>query len=362
MIEKLYESYDDNNYYIENNKKKLAHDNAAVISGMLTFFIGVSVFFVALAMAFGSGIVPYFKYVPSILVLLILMGIHRFLGLRITSSFNAVRVYCLIVYGFVIMAFSIADSVIYNESRAVFFPVAIVLFSALYMDYMWVVTLFKIVLAIAFLIVDNHFKSRGIFVNDVTVTALAILGSLFGYSTMIHYALERKEDNMELVSKSQTDLLTGLLNKVSFQERCTEYLDGRVLGAKCTLFIFDLDDFKNVNDKFGHQTGDKTLKLFADILRGYFHPDDVIGRIGGDEFMVLVLGEMPEGFAERRCRSVIHELKTSEVDGNKGVTCSIGIAEDTQGHGFDELYKLADSALYKSKQNGKARFYFEKAI
>ena len=72
--------------------------------------------------------------------------------------------------------------------------------------------------------------------------------------------------------------------------------------------------------------------------------------------MVLVLGDMPEGFAERRCRSVIHELKTTNIDGAIGITCSIGIAEDTQRRSFEELYNAADSALYRSKESGKAKF------
>ncbi len=360
MIEKLYQSYDENNYYISTNMKKLAHDNAAVIGSLLTFFIVVSVFFVSGALLFGKGEVPYAKFIPTILVLLILLFIHRFLGNKMEDSFNKSRIYCLIFYCFIIMGFSIAEIIIYGDTRAVFFPVAIVLFSAVYMDYVLIATIYKVALAAVFLFGDFKLKGNGVFINDAIVSLLAILASMFVFSTVIKNSFERREENMELVSKSQTDLLTGLLNKMSFQERCEEYLSKRVIGAKCTMFIFDLDDFKEVNDKFGHQTGDKTLKLFAEILKGYFHPDDVIGRIGGDEFMVLVLGEMPEGFADRRCRSVIHELKTTEVDGNKGVTCSIGIVEDTQGNNFEELYKRADAALYKSKKNGKARFYFEK--
>ncbi len=362
MIEKLYESYDDNTYYIDTNKKKLAQDNTNVVGGMLTFFIGVSIMFVAIAMAFGNGIDQYVKYIPAILILFILLFIHRAVKPKIGEKFAIVRIYALLIYSVVILAFSIADAVIYTESRAVFFPVSMVLLSCLYLDYLHILALYKIVLAIVFLIIDYNLKSKVLFLNDVSIMILVIPTSLFAYTAIIHNMVERREDNMKLVNKSQTDLLTGLLNKISFQEKCEEYLTMRVIGAKCTMFIFDLDNFKDVNDNYGHQTGDKVLKLFAEILRGYFHPDDIIGRIGGDEFMVLVLGEMPEGFAERRCRSVIHELKTSEIDGLKGVTCSIGIAEDTQGKNFDELYKMADAALYKSKENGKARFYFEKTV
>ena len=76
MIEKLYESYDDNNYYIETNKKKLAHDNLAVVGGMLAFFLFISVLFVAMALAFGNGLVAYVKYFPAIGVLAILLVVY----------------------------------------------------------------------------------------------------------------------------------------------------------------------------------------------------------------------------------------------------------------------------------------------
>lgn len=358
MLEKIYQSYDDNNYYIDMNKKRLAGENAYTVGGMLTFFIALSVIFTTFALALGNGIPHYVGFLPAIGVLVILFFINRFVTGK-ELSFGLVRVYALFVYTLVIVAFSYADIYIYQESRAVFFPVAIVLLSALYMDYFWVMCLYKVVMGIAFIVMDSHFKSDSLFINDITVTALSVLASMFCFSAIIHSSLSRHEDSVQLVKKSQTDLLTGLLNKVSFEEESRNYLGRRVLGARCMLFIFDLDNFKNVNDKYGHQIGDKTLKLFSEILKGYFHPDDVIGRVGGDEFMVLVLGEMPDGFVDRRCRSIIHEFRTTEIDDAKGFTCSIGIVEDTQGHSFDELYKAADAALYKAKYGGKAKYILE---
>ena len=359
MIEKLYESYDNCNYYIDTNKKKLAHDNAGVVGGVLTFFAIVSVIFVAVALAFGDGITHYGIFIPAIIVLGVLIIANNIIYSKLVYDFGKVRIYAFTFYAILILAFAMADVHTYNYSRAVFFPVAIVLLSTLYMDYFWVVAIYKVILAVIFLIYDFYMKDFYVFRSDLTIAILAVIASMFCYSVMISISLSRHEDNEQLVKKSQTDLLTGLLNKISFEEKCKSYLESRVLGAKCTMFIFDMDDFKDVNDNFGHQTGDKVLKLFSEILRGYFHPDDIIGRVGGDEFMVLVLGDMPDGFAERRCRSVIHELKTTDVDGDKGITCSIGIAEDTQGHSFDELYNKADEALYKAKEGGKARFVKE---
>ena len=361
MLEKIYQSYDDNNYYIDMNKKRLAGENAYTVGGMLTFFIALSVIFVTFAIAVGDGIPNYTGFLPAIGVLVLLFAVNKLVTKK-ERSFGLIRIYTLFVYTLIIVAFSFADIYIYPQSRAVFFPVAIVLLSALYMDYFWVMCLYKVCMGIVFILMDARFKSDALLINDITITALSVLASMFCFSAIIHSSLTRHEDSVQLVKKSQTDLLTGLLNKVSFEEECSDYLSRRVVGARCMLFIFDLDDFKDVNDKYGHQTGDKTLKLFSEILKGYFHPDDVIGRVGGDEFMVLVLGEMPDGFADRRCRSIIHEFRTTEVDEAKGFTCSIGIVEDTQGHTFDELYKAADAALYKAKQEGKARYILDRCV
>ena len=356
MIQKIFESYDDNNYYIDVNKKKLAHDNLAIVGGMLTFFLIVSVFFVALAIAFGDGIAEYVEYLPAVGVLAVLRLVYVWISKRKDYDFNVTRIISILFYALVILAFSIADAVIYSQSRAVFFPMSVLVFSVLYMDYFWVRILFKLFITVVFLVVDAHIKSQILIVNDVVIAVLTILASIFSYSTMIRMTLSRHEDSQQLVQKSQTDLLTGLLNKVSFEEKCDEYLSKKMLGGKCTMFFFDLDDFKHINDNYGHQTGDKVLKLFSEILQGYFHPDDLIGRVGGDEFMVLVLGEMPESFVERRCRSVLHELKTTNVDGAGGITCSIGIAESTQNMTFKELYDISDKALYMAKESGKAQY------
>ncbi len=356
MIQKIYESYDDSNYYINYNEKKLATENLKTIGGMLTFFIAVSVVFVALAMGFGNGLRSYYKFFPPVGILVVLAFINAAVVRRGINRFRGVRAYAFVIYAMVILSFSFADARIYTESRAVFFPAAILVICSLYTDYMFVMIGYKVVLTIAFIFIECHYKTANLIINDATVALFAIIVSSFCQVEVVRSALGTTEDNLELVHKSETDLLTGLLNKLSFENRCRDYIDRKMAGAKCTMFIFDLDDFKLVNDNYGHQAGDDVISTFSQILQGYFHPDDLIGRIGGDEFMVFVLGEMVDGFAERRCRSILHELKTTQIGEVKGVTCSIGIVEDTQRTTFEELYKKADEALYKAKEGGKAQF------
>ncbi len=356
MIQKFFQYYDDSEYYIEANRKKLASDNMSVIGGMLTFFVCVSLMFILVAIAFGGGVAPYEKYFPAALAVIGATMLHKAITNVISNDFIKVRIYALFVYSVVTISFSVADCIIYPSSRAVFFPSALIVMTMLYMDRIGYILLFKAILTAVFIIIDFRIKGNQVVINDLTVAVLAIIASGFSYMATISNILTRREDSINLVKKSQTDLLTGLLNKVSFEEKCSEYLDRKMNGAKCTMFIFDLDDFKHVNDQFGHAAGDKVIKFFAETLRGYFHPDDIIGRIGGDEFMVLVLGDMSEDFADKRCRSVLHELKTSNIDGITGMTCSMGFVIETKKVTFDEIYKMADEALYQAKENGKAQY------
>ncbi|MBR2520248.1 MAG: diguanylate cyclase [Selenomonadaceae bacterium] len=88
--------------------------------------------------------------------------------------------------------------------------------------------------------------------------------------------------------KAETDKLTGLLNKITFENICREYIQNISAGELAALFVIDLDNFKKANDTYGHQFGDLILKKFAEALRDNFKTDGVVGRFGGDEFVILL--------------------------------------------------------------------------
>lgn len=162
----------------------------------------------------------------------------------------------------------------------------------------------------------------------------------------------------EVSDKSRQDLLTGLCNKLTFETESIEYLNKRPEGEIAVLLIFDFDNFKHVNDHYGHQTGDEVLKAFAKILVRSFRGYDIIGRIGGDEFMALMLDMDYEnvGRADEIAGEILRSLRELKVGEAGPFSCSIGIGTDGTGYGFQELYNLADSALYEAKERGKACF------
>lgn len=151
------------------------------------------------------------------------------------------------------------------------------------------------------------------------------------------------------------DSLTGLLNKSSAQEELAKVCKTST-GA---LMMIDLDSFKLVNDIHGHSMGDKILISFADIIRDALRPADVIGRMGGDEFIAFCHGMLDERGIEHKSEFINENLvKTAKEligeDMNIPLGASIGCAlAPKHGTDFKELYNKADKALYVVKQNGK---------
>ena len=119
--------------------------------------------------------------------------------------------------------------------------------------------------------------------------------------------------------------------------------------------LIDIDDFKKVNDDFGHLVGDRTLIRVADILRRKLRPEDVITRWGGEEFAVLIEGETLKSAAEtaQKIREAVEEdMMLGEILG-RPLTVSIGVGELTTLESQDGLIHKVDEALYKAKRTGK---------
>ena len=161
-----------------------------------------------------------------------------------------------------------------------------------------------------------------------------------------------------LVSESELDKLTGFLNKTAGTQKTAE-LCGTKAGA---LLIIDIDNFKSVNDLYGHETGDKVLVLFSETLRRNTRADDVICRVGGDEFMAF-FPNIPD---EEKAAAVVKRVSDRFTDGAKRLLgndhdiplgISVGVAlTPIHSTNFETLFRYADSTMYKVKKNGKHGF------
>ena len=160
------------------------------------------------------------------------------------------------------------------------------------------------------------------------------------------------EENKDLISqmsfKAHHDILTGIYNRNFFEQQVEIFLQGGV--DICFAFI-DLDNFKYVNDNYGHEAGDKILIDFTKILKNFFKGADLIARYGGDEFMVAMIE------CEKTCvKEVLEKLikKANEKFKKYNIGVSIGVSFfPEESKKFSELIKIADKRMYKIKQSGK---------
>lgn len=164
-----------------------------------------------------------------------------------------------------------------------------------------------------------------------------------------HYMVEYEK----LEVKAQTDPLTSLLNKSATEENIKQCLIKEYSGQKHALLLVDIDNFKNINDSFGHLVGDEILRRIAHIISSEFREDDIVGRIGGDEFLILLRNVPNMSIIESKARLLLNAF-SKEMIGNSRLSASIGIAVYSEhGKNFQKLFHKADMALYAAKQQGK---------
>lgn len=171
--------------------------------------------------------------------------------------------------------------------------------------------------------------------------------------------LEKKtQEVLDIQSKSQKDALTGLWNRAYTEKLVDEKMNN---GDKGAVFMMDMDNFKAINDNYGHMAGDKALKMFAETMEKYAREGDVLCRIGGDEFVVYISDYKDEANLRNRASDMISEMvrKIDDCKFDTNTSVSVGIAvAPTDGEDFKTLYNAADKALYYVKQNGKNSYHF----
>lgn len=173
---------------------------------------------------------------------------------------------------------------------------------------------------------------------------------------------EEKCKELELIYKSEHDVLTELYNKATTEKLIADYLlTDKAKATKHAFIIFDIDYFKHINDNFGHAFGDVVLSEVARKIKELFREDDILGRIGGDEFAVFMKAIPNTQVVSIKANEMCEAVRESYTQNGKEykISISIGIAiYDKYGSNYEELYKHSDTALYFSKRNGRNQYSF----
>ncbi len=235
------------------------------------------------------------------------------------------------------------------------------------------ITLFNVYLLIKSQIYDTVFVSSLIVFLQLVSPVFILLGlyivlffaiqtgRLLGYkekTEVLQVQIEESEKQFEKMRiKAERDPLTGLYNKEVTSILIENYIAAHKNNNLCALFIIDIDYFKEVNDQKGHMYGDEVLIDLASKLSKIFRSDDIVGRIGGDEFMVFMKNVISEEAITSKADEVCKEFYQTYMAKNnttKNFSASVGIAfYPRDGVTMSELYLKADEALYKVKENGR---------
>lgn len=174
---------------------------------------------------------------------------------------------------------------------------------------------------------------------------------------------KRKRNELVMENRMLCDSLTGLLNKETACKRIEEFLESDESNSHNAdklhaLMIIDIDNFRVINDTLGHTFGDSVIQEFASDIKSSFRDTDIVGRIGGDEFIILMKNvtiKSASKKAGRLCRSLVKKYSIHKR--NISLSCSIGVAFfGKDADCFDDLYQYADIAMYSAKVNGRCSY------
>lgn len=196
-------------------------------------------------------------------------------------------------------------------------------------------------------------KDGNTFFAHIIATVLKVKENPFGVVLNFFDITEKKELEKRLIEASITDYLTGLYNRRFLDQilRREKAMADRY-NTPFSIILLDLDNFKIINDVFGHHVGDKVLVEVANTIKNNLRATDISGRWGGEEFLII----LPNSDLEKalkvaeKLRNFIYQLKVSPVE---GISASFGVSQYKKGEPYEETIKRADLALYKAKSEGK---------
>jgi len=208
--------------------------------------------------------------------------------------------------------------------------------------------------------------------DDATIALSAVKGGAQDYLVKgrldrelllrsMHYSIERKRYQVQLEHQANYDSLTGLPNRTLLHDRLKQAVYAQRTPRNIAVVFMDLDHFKFVNDSLGHSVGDKLLKAMGERLRATLREGDTVGRVGGDEFVLILADQNNEEVIFRAMQRITAKVaEPITIEGQElYVTCSAGISLYPQdGPDVDTLLKNADAAMYRAKEHGRSNFQF----
>lgn len=293
-----------------------------------------------------------FMYLGITLVFLIGIGINKFYIEKNEKSILPVF-YVMIIATYI---FAVLLGTLKMDSGAATIFVMIAVLPIFILNKPWKIDILTVLAATFMGIMSFHHKDITTATRDTINAYIFTLCSLLISYLTVHTKVENILSKAKLIEQGRRDNLTHVLNRGAIQEKAEEYLHKEdSVGA---MLLMDLDNFKGINDNYGHAQGDEVLVEMADILVDVFDSIGYVGRIGGDEFIVFIPDEIGHNELLAKANQAIDQMTKTygEGDNRCNISACIGIAfYPRHGIDYEGLYRNADRAMYVAKASGKSR-------
>lgn len=339
----------------QNIYPNILQTNYEVIRIILLVALGLFCFLLTVAII-SSGIR---EYLPVYIALLILLVMAYIAIITMHEQYPNIVTLCWyfcasLIYGYAIYMGTFLDP----DMLGTVFCVLLIALPMLIIDRPYKIILIISVASIIFVICSFLAKTRAIAMTDTINVISFYFLSIFINIRMIVIRIRELDQRLFIEHQRDTDHLTGLMQKTAF----TEHVKQRIsqphgLGF---LIIIDLDNFKRVNDLYGHEIGDDVIKQSANCIRECFGEDTAVGRFGGDEFLVYIDGLESTANIDLTIQKLLSRIPMDTIlpDRTDLIRCSAGISSTSDEESdYSDLFRKADTALYYSKRNGRNRSY-----
>lgn len=352
--------------YIRDNRTEVTKNNQKTLVILNTFYFVVLIMYLISSMTVFKSWNVTSLYLTAVVIQAIMQIIVMVRYKNKVRSWEEVNVSCSIfqLYAMFFVAIMSIVPLELNQPAVYFAPIGMAFVASFVFTYQRALALVAVEMG-GYVVASFILKERDVFVIDAFSSLLAFCMAYFLARIMYTQRIRENESRQRIRRMGMIDSLTGLYNKASTEFLCKGYMKSKPL-QDCVVMILDFDNFKFVNDTYGHQAGDAILKSFGRILKREADEDHVAGRIGGDEFFIFLKDSSPLE-AEAMAVRILNKTRTLVApDGTNPFSCSIGMASkrinknDLQSQeSYKELFARADQALYQVKENGKNNYMIQ---
>ncbi len=330
----------------QNNR--LARTTSFIGSMIMIFLTVISIFMSSVS-----------KVLPLYAVTAILFSVIYFVVGKLDDKNGTASLLCNYAFLTAAFFFAMGLDIIQKNATATTVCVLLVALPLLIVDRPWRELIFFLIVSICFMFESMYIKqSPKASIDVLNAFSFFTIGSFLGYK---HNQMMLRNISNHSVLEEQRDIdpLTKLYNKGALERKATEVLIKENITA--SIIIIDMDNFKHVNDTYGHHAGDEILAKIGELLLSLFRNDDLLSRFGGDEFVVFLPKMTDKVTLEKRARQILKGVEDIRISADEEYRAHIcmGISMyPKDGVNYEEIFKNADTAMYMVKQNGKNGFGF----